>query len=95
MGQALTKSMIADVLAEKHELPKKLIIEFLNHFATLAYREAKHVFPIPGLGKLRVVNRRARLARHPRTGATITIPARRVIAFRVAKCAKEAIFKQS
>lgn len=95
MGQALTKLMIANELAEKQELPRKLIIEFLNHFARLAYREAKHAFPIPGIGKLRVVSRRARLARHPRTGDAITIPARRVITFRVAKCAKDAIFRQS
>ena len=91
MSRPLTKSMIAQHLADKHDLPKTIILEFLNHLATLAHREAKHVFPLPGIGKLRVVHRRARLARHPKTGATITIPARRVLKLRLAKAAKEAI----
>jgi DNA-binding protein HU-beta len=95
MGQSMNKSMIANELADRHDLPKTVVMEFLNHFARLAYREARHVFPIPGLGKLRVVTRRARLARHPRTGATMTLPARRVITFRLAKSAKDAIFGQS
>ena len=95
MGQALTKSMIVQELAEKHDLPKTIVLDFLNHLAALAYREAKHVFPIPGIGKLRVAQRRARLARHPRTGAVITVPARRVVRFRLSKAAKDAILKHS
>jgi DNA-binding protein HU-beta len=38
-----------------------------------------------------LVNRKARLGRNPATGAQIQIPAKRVVKFRVAKAAKDAI----
>ena len=47
--------------------------------------------PLPGLGKLVLVNRKARMGRNPATGATIKIAAKRVVKFRVAKAAKDAI----
>jgi DNA-binding protein HU-beta len=43
------------------------------------------------LGKLVLVNRKARIGRNPATGAQINIPAKRVVKFRVAKAAKDAI----
>jgi len=46
---------------------------------------------MPGLGKLVLVNRKARMGRNPATGATIQIAAKRVVKFRVAKAAKDAI----
>ena len=42
-------------------------------------------------GKLVLVNRKARMGRNPATGATIKIAAKRVVKFRVAKAAKDAI----
>ena len=44
-----------------------------------------------GLGKLVLVNRKARNGRNPQTGEAIKIPAKRVVKFRVAKAAKDAI----
>ena len=52
---------------------------------------AKHTFTPPGLGKLVLVNRKARMGRNPATGETIKIAAKRVVKFRVAKAAKDAI----
>jgi DNA-binding protein HU-beta len=46
---------------------------------------------IPGLGKLVLANRKARMGRNPQTGEAIKIPAKRVLKFRVAKAAKDAI----
>jgi DNA-binding protein HU-beta len=63
----------------------------LEEHAKLAYKEAKNSFTIPGIGKLVLVNRKARMGRNPQTGAPIKIPARRVVRFRVAKAAKDAI----
>jgi len=37
------------------------------------------------------MNRKARTGRNPATGATIQIPAKTVVKFRVAKAAKEAV----
>ena len=63
----------------------------LEFIAQLAYKHAKDTFTLPGLGKLVLVNRKARIGRNPATGATIQIAAKRVVKFRVAKAAKDAI----
>jgi len=91
MGKPLTKSQIAEHLAEKSGLTKRAMVQFLDEFAALAYREAKNVFTVPGLGKLKLANRKARIGRNPQTGKEIKIPAKRVVKFRVVKAAKDAI----
>jgi DNA-binding protein HU-beta len=63
----------------------------MDDFAALAYKEAKNVFVVPGIGKLVLANRKARMGRNPQTGEPIKIPAKRVVKFRVAKAAKDAI----
>jgi DNA-binding protein HU-beta len=91
MAKALTKSQIAASIAEKVEISKKQAVEIMDFLAQLAYKNAKNTFTLPGLGKLVLVNRKARQGRNPATGETINIPAKRVVKFRVAKAAKEAI----
>ena len=91
MAKALTKSEIASTLAEKHGITKKQAGEVLESIVELAYKNAKNTFTLPGLGKLVLVNRKARMGRNPATGATIKIPAKRVVKFRIAKAAKDAI----
>ena len=91
MGKPLTKSQIAEQLAEKSGLTKRAMVQLLDEFAALAYREAKNVFTVPGLGKLKLANRKARIGRNPQTGKEIKIPAKRVVKFRVVKAAKDAI----
>jgi len=91
MGKPLTKSQIAEHMAEKTGLTKKAAVQALDDLAALAYKEAKNKFVIPGLGKLVLVNRKARMGRNPQTGEAIKIPAKRVVKFRVAKAAKDAI----
>ena len=91
MAKALTKSQIAASIAEKVEISKKQAVEILDFIAQLAYKNAKNTFTLPGLGKLVLVNRKARQGRNPATGETINIPAKRVVKFRVAKAAKDAI----
>jgi DNA-binding protein HU-beta len=91
MAKALTKSQLAGTLAEQADLPKKKAAEVLDLIAALAYKHAKHTFTLPGLGKLVLVNRKAREGRNPATGETIKIPAKKVVKFRVAKAAKDAI----
>ncbi|GMU24537.1 MAG: integration host factor subunit beta [Phycisphaerae bacterium] len=91
MAKKLSKSAVAAHLAEKVDISKKQASMFLEELANLAYREAKNSFTLPGLGKLVLVNRKARLARNPATGETIKVPAKKVLKFRVAKAAKDAI----
>ena len=87
----MSKSQLVSAIAEKHTLTKKQSAELLEHLADLAYKNAKNTFTLPGLGKLVLVNRKARTGRNPATGETIQIKAKRVVKFRVAKAAKDAI----
>jgi DNA-binding protein HU-beta len=91
MAKALSKSQVAASVAEKAGLTKKQASEILEHICQLAYKNAKNTFTLPGLGKLVLVNRAARIGRNPKTGEQIQIPAKRVVKFRVAKAAKDAI----
>jgi len=66
-------------------------VQTLEALVGLAYKNANYSFTIPGLGKIVLVNRKARMGRYPTTGETIKIAAKRVVKFRVAKAAKDAI----
>jgi DNA-binding protein HU-beta len=91
MAKALSKSQIAAEIAEKAGLKKKQAGEILELIAQMAYKNAKNTFTLPGIGKLVLVNRKARLGRNPATGEQIQIPAKRVVKFRVAKACKDAV----
>lgn len=91
MAKAMTKSQIMASLAESNEMTKKAAAEFVDSLVQLAYKEAKKGFTIPGLGKLVLVNRKARMGRNPATGESIRIPAKKVLKFRIAKAAKDAV----
>jgi DNA-binding protein HU-beta len=91
MAKTLTKSQILTTVAETVGLTKKQAGETLEALVALACKNAKNSFTIPGLGKLVLVNRKARMGRNPATGATIKIAAKKVVKFRVAKAAKDAI----
>ena len=91
MSKSLSKSQVAAAIAEKAEISKKQAVAILENIADLAYKNAKNSFTLPGLGKLVLVNRKARIGRNPATGEQINIPAKRVVKFRVAKAAKDAI----
>jgi DNA-binding protein HU-beta len=91
MAKALSKSQIAAAIAEKSGITKKQSVQVLETIADLAYKNAKNSFTIPGLGKLVLVNRKARIGRNPATGEQINIPAKKVVKFRVAKACKDAV----
>ena len=86
----LTKAQIITALSEKTDLTKRDVTNVVQELAELAYKQAKVGFTVPGLGKLVVVNRKARKGRNPATGEEIDIPAKRVLKFRIAKAAKDA-----
>ena len=91
MAKAMTKAQIVKTLADKTDLPKKKVTEVLEVLTQLAYKEAKNGFTLPGLGKLVLQKRKARMGRNPQTGEPIKIPAKKVLKFRVAKAAKDAV----
>ncbi len=89
----MTKGQIVSHFAEKFKLSKKATAEIVDEIAALAVSETKKAgsFTLPGIGKLVLVKRKARMGRNPATGAAIKIPAKTVVKMRVAKAAKEAI----
>jgi DNA-binding protein HU-beta len=91
MGKSMSKTAIIAHFANKFDLKKKFVASVLEELAGLAYREAKNAFTLPGIGKLVLVNRKARVGRNPKTGEAIQIPAKTVVKFRVAKACKEAV----
>jgi DNA-binding protein HU-beta len=91
MAKALSKSQIAAAIADKNGITKRQASEILETVSELAYKNAKNSFTLPGLGKLVLVNRKARIGRNPMTGEQINIPAKKVVKFRVAKACKDAI----
>ncbi|MCL2183498.1 MAG: HU family DNA-binding protein [Chitinispirillia bacterium] len=95
-GKSLTQTQVIQKLSEiTEELPKKQVKLLLDNLAQLAYKEAKNGFTIPGLGKLVLVQRKARTGRNPATGAVIKIAAKKVVKFKVAKAAKDNILGEA
>ncbi len=91
MAKSKTKSEIITGIAEAAEISKKQAGAALEALVCMAYKNAKNSFTIPGLGKLVLVKRKARMGRNPATGETIKIAAKKVVKFRIAKAAKVAI----
>ena len=94
MGKALSKSQLASHFADKFGLKKKVVNELFAELSALAYKEAANQFTVPGIGKLVLVDRKARQGRNPATGEVIQIPAKKVVKFKVAKAAKDAILNK-
>jgi DNA-binding protein HU-beta len=91
MAKPKTKTQIIDGIAKEAGINKKQAKAALESLVAMAYKGAKDGFTIPGLGKLVIQRRKARMGRNPATGKAIKIPAKRVLKFRVAKAAKDAI----
>ena len=91
MAKSMTKSAILGHLAQKSELSKKQVADLMDQLLTLATKEAKNVFILPGFGRLVLANRKARMGRNPQTGEPIKIPAKRVVKFRLSKSLKDSV----
>jgi len=89
MAKMMTKSQVMGHLSQKTGLSKKQVVELFDETLSLASKEAKNGFVLPGFGKLVVANRKARMGRNPQTGEPIKIPAKRVCKFRLAKSLKD------
>jgi DNA-binding protein HU-beta len=89
----MTQTQIVQTLADKCEITKAVAKSLLQTLAQTAVAEVKKngVFVLPGIGRLVRVDRKARMGRNPATGAAIKIAAKKVVKFRVAKAAKDAI----
>ena len=91
MAKIMSKPAVLAHLAAKTNLTKRQIAEVFDETLSLATKEAKNGFVLPGFGKLVLANRKARMGRNPQTGEAIKIPAKRVCKFRLAKSVKDAV----
>ena len=91
MAKALSKSQLVAAIAEKAQLSKKQAGEIIEHLAQLAYKHAKDTFTLPGIGKLVLKDRAARMGRNPKTGDEVPIAPRRVLVFRPSHVLKAVI----
>ena len=89
----MTKGQFVGYMAEKIGLSKKNAASFIDEMVCLAVNETKKAgaFTVPGVGKLVLQKRKARMGRNPATGAEIKIPAKTVVKMRIAKAFKEAV----
>ena len=89
----MTKTQMIAALADATSLSKKEVANFMDQLTSLVYGEVKKAGEciIPGFGKLVKVKRKAREGRNPATGATIQIPAKTVVKFRLAKVVKDTV----
>jgi len=89
----LTKGQTVTHFAEKFEISKRDAASILDEYAGLAIVETKKkgAYIFPGIGKVVLVKRKARMGRNPQTGKEIKIPAKTVVKIRLFKAFKEAI----
>ncbi len=89
----MTQTQTIQALAEKCETTKKVARAMMDKLGQTAITEVKKngLFVLPGIGRLVRVERKARMGRNPKTGEAIKIAAKKVVKFRIAKVAKEAI----
>ena len=89
----ITKAQLIAQVADKMEMTKKDVNGFFDILNEIAYKETKKkgAVTVPGMGKLVLQKRKARMGRNPQTGEAIKIKAKTVVKFRVAKACKDAI----
>lgn len=89
----LTKSDFVELLSERNEITKKDATEMYDSvFGTLVevVSEGSEV-AIPGLGRVKIAERAARMANNPRTGEKVEVPAKKAPKFQFSKNIKEAV----
>lgn len=89
----LTQTQIIAALSETSGLKKTEVKGLMDSLAEMAVKEVKKngEFTVPGFGKLKKTNRKAREGRNPATGAVIKIPAKTTVKFSLGKAMKDSI----
>ncbi|MGE3178798.1 MAG: HU family DNA-binding protein [Vicinamibacterales bacterium] len=92
-ARRMGKSELFSHFAEKFEVKRTQARDFFDALAELAEKELKRSgeFVLPGMVKLVVQKRKARMGRNPATGEAIKIPAKTVVKARITKQLKDAV----
>jgi len=89
----MTKAELINIIAEKANISKKAANIALDTFVesvTGALKRGDKV-ALVGFGTFTVAKRKARIARNPRTGETIKVPAKRAPKFKAGRDLKQAV----
>ena len=86
-ARRMGKSELFSHFAERFEVKRTQAREYFDELTALAEKELKRSgeFVLPGMVKLVVQKRKARMGRNPATGEAIKIPAKTVVKARIAK----------
>ena len=89
----LNKPEFVDLLSERCEVTKKDAAEMYDDvFGVLAdVIISGEEVAIPGLGRVKIVDRAARVANNPHTGEKVEVPAKKAPKFQFAKNVKDAV----
>ncbi|HXG54427.1 MAG TPA: HU family DNA-binding protein [Vicinamibacterales bacterium] len=96
-ARRMGKSELFSHFADRFEVKRTQAREFFDELNTLAEKELKRSgeFVIPGMVKLVVQKRKARMGRNPATGEQIKIAAKTVVKARIAKQLKDAVLPKA
>jgi DNA-binding protein HU-beta len=89
----MTQTEVISSLADSCGCKKSQVKAMFDALASLATREVRNngEFTLPGFGKLKKTNRKARQGRNPATGAVINIPAKTTVKFSIGKSMKDSV----
>ena len=89
----MTKNELARELAEELEMPRRQVVDIIDALLdkfTDVLKSGDKVQLTP-FGQFKVRDRAARIARNPKTGEPIKVPAKRVLKFIAGRVLKEAV----
>ncbi len=89
----MTKSEFLSALVEATTLKKKEVVAVVDAQRELIYATLKKEgqIKLDGLGVFQLKDRKARVARNPRTGEMVNVPAKKVVKIRVLKALKDEV----
>ena len=92
-ARRMGKSELFSHFADRVEMKRTQVRELFEELTTLCEKELKRSgeFVMPGMVKLVVQKRKARMGRNPATGDPIKIPAKTVVKARIVKQLKDAV----
>ena len=86
-GKTLTKADIVDSIYEKSDRNRAEVKSQVEDLLDIMKQAVKrdHSLLISGFGKFEAYDKQARKGRNPQTNATITLPPRKVVVFRLSR----------
>jgi DNA-binding protein HU-beta len=92
-ARRMGKTELFSHFAERFDIKRTQAREIFEELLSLSEKELKRSgeFTVPGMVKLVVQNRKARMGRNPATGEAIQIQAKTVVKARIAKQLKDSV----